>query len=233
MPTRVEKKKHPFAVALFGPPGSGKSTQAVYIEKRFGAVHIDTGRIIEKAVYDPRMAGDPILRRERKIFDSGILNTPEWVVGIIQSEIKKHASRKTRIVLSGSPRTLFEAERIIPFLETLYGKKFLLPFRIRVRPETSLFRNSNRVICVRCGMPQIYHGTRPKQCRECGGNVAVRSFDTPKAIRVRLKEYEKRTKPIVSYFKKHGFTLFDINGEQSPEAVFGDVSREIKKALLS
>lgn len=226
-----DKKKRPFVITLFGPPGSGKGTQADLLEKRFGAIHIDTGRIIEKTIYNPRLKSDPVIQRERKNFENGVLCTTEWFIDIIQNEIQKAAGDKKSIVLSGSPRTFFETERVIPFLEKLYGKNRIVIFQIHVRPETSIFRNSHRTICCQCGMPQEYRGKRPARCHTCGGKTITRSIDTPNTIRVRLKEYEKRTRPIFSYFQKRGYAVIDINGEQDSLTVSKSIRAELGKIL--
>ena len=72
--------RHKIAVALFGSPGSGKGTQADLLAERYGLIHLDTGKLIEKAVHDPEKQDDPAIIRERKNFDSGFLTTPEWFV---------------------------------------------------------------------------------------------------------------------------------------------------------
>lgn len=230
METHIQEKKHPFVITVFGPPGSGKGTQAGRLEKRLGAVHLDTGRLVEKTVHDPRLLHEPLIKRERKLFDSGILNTPEWVTKIIQDKIRHLALEQKSIILSGSPRTLFEVERIMPFLEKLYGKDRIVIFRIHVSPETSIFRNSHRTICEQCGVPQIYYKERKsgKKCAECGGVLVTRSLDTPKAIRVRLKEYKKRTHPIYSFLEERGYAIITVNGEPDPETVSKDIQIQME-----
>ena len=63
------------AVMIFGKPGSGKSTQAYFFVDKFGLNHFDTGKEIEKTVHDPVLANDPVIRREREIFDLGLLKS--------------------------------------------------------------------------------------------------------------------------------------------------------------
>jgi adenylate kinase len=106
---------------IYGPPGSGKGTQARILARQLGIEHFDTGRIIEKLVHDPNKQDDLIIQRERKNFDTGLLCTPKWVLGIVSEKIKKSKKRKG-LIFSGSPRTLEEAKIIIPLLEEMYGK---------------------------------------------------------------------------------------------------------------
>lgn len=114
------------AAALFGPPGSGKGTQADFLAEEYGLIHLDTGKLIEKTVHDPAKQGDPIIQRERNNFDTGLLVTPEWFVEeIIIREIRANGENGQGIVFSGSPRTLYEAEQMLPALEKYYGHENL------------------------------------------------------------------------------------------------------------
>jgi adenylate kinase len=46
-----------------------------------------------------------------------------------------------------------------------------------------------------------------------------RQDDHQEAIRERFREYEESVKPILDQFKSAGIPVYDINGEQEPEAV--------------
>ena len=59
------------AVIIYGPPGSGKGTQAELLAKKFGFIHFDTGRYFEALLHSPETQKNPVLRRERKNFDNG------------------------------------------------------------------------------------------------------------------------------------------------------------------
>ena len=79
------------AVVLYGPPGAGKGTQAELISKKFDLVHLDTGRLLESIVHDPRRQREKIVRREKKLFDTGMLMTPSFVTREIVREVKRLA----------------------------------------------------------------------------------------------------------------------------------------------
>lgn len=98
------------AVVIYGPPGSGKGTQAEKIAQAFNLIHFDTGKIIEKTVHDPKNARDPIIQEERRLFDTGFLTTPPWTLNLVLENIKKIYSEGKGVVFSGSPRTEYEAE---------------------------------------------------------------------------------------------------------------------------
>jgi len=53
-------------------------------------------------------------------------------------------------------------------------------------------------------------------------------LDDPETIKVRLKEYEERTFPLIDYFKKEKIKVEQINGDQSVADVFKDILKAIK-----
>ena len=150
--------------------------------------------------------------------------------------ILKKSKKKTRevaqadfgVVFSGSPRTLYEAEGLIPLIEKLYGRKNVFPFLLRVKPDTSIHRNSKRKVCSFCATPVIA-AHNLSACPLCGAPLKTRSVDNPKVIPTRLKEYEERTKPIFDYLKKRGYVLPHIHAEPLPFHVFKNVHRKITK----
>ena len=227
-------KTYKIAVALFGSPGSGKGTQADLLAERYGLVHLDTGKLIEKAVHDPARQDDPIIIRERKNFDTGLLTTPEWFVEeIIIKEIRENGVKGQGIIFSGSPRTLFEVEQMLPALETYYSRGGLLFLRIVVKDETAIFRNIHRRICSVCRTPVIYtEETKDLQvCPKCGGKLVTRTLDTHEAMAVRLNEYRTRTEPVFEYLKEHEYQITDVNGEPDPDTVTKEIFEKVSEML--
>ena len=220
------------AVIIYGPPGSGKGTQAELLARKFGLVHFDTGRFIESVVHDKSADRDPVLRRERKLFDSGKLCTPAWVFRITSAAVRNIAGAGFGIVFSGSPRTEFEAfgsekqEGLVAILEKLYGKKNISVFSLAVKEQSSIRRNSSRFVCSVCGLP-ILARAKEKRCALCAGPMRTRTLDNPAVIKVRLKEYEERTAPILKRMRKQGLHIFTINGEPLPYLVFRDIAKRL------
>lgn len=52
-----------------------------------------------------------------------------------------------------------------------------------------------------------------------------RTDDTPAGIDKRFEEYRNATLPILKYFKDKNIPVYDVNGDQDPEAVYEDVVR--------
>lgn len=216
-------------VMLFGAPGSGKGTQADLLAKKTGVLHFDTGKYIETVVNDPRNQKDPIVQREKRNFDAGILTTPSWILKIMKKKVREIAAADFGVVFSGSPRTLEEAKGLIPLFEKLYGKKNVFPFLLRVKPTSSIHRNSKRKVCSFCATPVLaFHNLT--ECPLCGAPLKTRTLDDPKIIPTRLKEYKERTEPIFAYLEKRGYEIPHIHAEPLPFHVFENIYHRIHNA---
>ena len=49
---------HPMNIILFGPPGSGKGTQAKHLVKNYGFVHLSTGDILREEIRNKTDLGE-------------------------------------------------------------------------------------------------------------------------------------------------------------------------------
>lgn len=227
-------KEHKIAVTLFGLPGSGKGTQAALITEKYGLLNFDTGRHLESIWYDPKRQHEPIVKRERAFFEAGKLNTPSFVVAEVLRAIRKTAKSGRGIVFSGSPRTLYEAEREIPLLEKAYGRNRLFLFFLDVDPRDSIERNSHRRICSFCKailLAKYYPSKNPKFCPLCAAPLYRRTLDTPTVIKKRIIEYNERTRPILDFFSKQGLMVVKINGRPAPYEVFREIKKTIDKTV--
>lgn len=217
------------ALIIYGPPGSGKGTQANLAAEHLNLIHFDTGRYLREYLHNPLNAKKAAVRQERALNDAGKLNTPSFVARIIINEVIRISKAGFGIVFSGSPRTLYEARKLMPVLNRYYGRRNLRFMILNVRPETSLKRNSERISCNFCGLtilqtllPSTKH---LKFCPFCGSKFGQRKDDKLGVIKVRLKEYDERTKPIFGFLKKHGYGLKNINGEPLPYQVSAAILR--------
>ena len=217
-------------IILYGAPGSGKGTQANLLASKFDLIHFDTGKFFEAVVHDPKNQKNPEIRAERKLFDGGKLMTPSFVLKTVKKEAMEIHRAGYGIVFSGSPRTMFEAEGLMPELLKLYGKKDINIFILDVPATESIKRNSSRMMCKFCGyglLTAYYDVKNPKHCPVCGGPFYKRTLDNPETIKIRLKEYNERTAPIFGYMKKHGFKQVKINARPAPFKVFEKIVKEL------
>lgn len=235
------KDSSKIAVIIYGSPGSGKGTQADLLAKKFNLIHFDTGQYLESVINDPKNKKDARIQKEKKLFDTGILLTPSWVLEIISEKAKQIAKAGWGLVFSGSPRTFYEAfgknknKGLIKILEEIYGRSKIFFFLLKVHPDTSIQRNSQRLICSNCGRQLLgfysqFYQLKHKHigCPFCAAALRKRTLDNPETIKVRLKEYQKRTSPIFAGLKKHGYKLHRIDGELLPYKVFKGINTKIK-----
>jgi len=219
-------------IILLGPPGAGKGTQAILLAEKFDLFYFETSKILEKAFEENIEEKIEIegkyysISEEKEKWKKGLLCSPPFVTWLVKKEIERLAKEGKGIVFSGSPRTLYEAERIMPLLEKLYGKENIKTILIDIPFEVSLFRNSHRRICQLLRHPILW--TKETEnltiCPLDGSKLIKRKgLDDPETIKVRWEEYKKRTFPIVEYLKKNSFKVEKVNGEGTVAEVFSSI----------
>ena len=224
------------AVLLMGPPGSGKGTQAKLLADRKQLVHFDTGSFLESVIKDPDNKNNAAIQIQRKAFNKGDLINPAWVLKIVRDRIAKLAAADASVILSGSPRTLFETfgdqknEGLMATLSKLYGRDHIFSVWFKLNPSESIKRNSARLICSTCHLPIM--GTRKfklKECPLCAGRLVKRGrIDTPTVIKNRLREYLDRTQPIKNAVRKAGFIVFEMDASPLPYQIHERLMRRLK-----
>ena len=227
-------RQEKIALLIYGLPGSGKGTQADLAANMFGLVNFDTGRHLESLWYDPKRQKESLVQKERKLFEEGKLNTPNFVLREVSGAVRKTNAKWLGIVFSGSPRTLHEAERLIPLLEKLYGRKKVFFFFLNIDPKDSVERNTKRRLCSVCRtalLAKYYPSKKPKHCPRCAGMLYRRSLDRAPVIRRRIEEYKTRTAPILAYLKKRGSKIKTIDGRVKPYEVFKHIEKTINAGL--
>jgi adenylate kinase len=100
----VVGKTRPYRVLLVGPPGSGKSTQAIALAQRVGAAYISTGEMLREEA----RRGSPIGLRAAADMSAGRL-VPDWLIALALERPMSDAMQ-SGFVLDGYPRTLAQAE---------------------------------------------------------------------------------------------------------------------------
>jgi adenylate kinase len=242
-----ESSNNKKALIIYGPPGSGKGTMAYLLAKRYGFINFDTGQHLRDLLYNPAFKKNKIIQREKLLNQAGKLNTPSFVLKLVLEATKKIAATGSGIIFTGSPRTIFEAfgdpegvalrpygagkkqKGLMWLLDNLYGRENIFIFELKVKPETSIKRNSHRLICSICGQPSLFLYTgKTKCCAVCAGPFEKRKDDNPKIFETRLKEYKERTLPILAGLKKEGYKVFPIDGEPAPYKVLGEMIPKIK-----
>jgi adenylate kinase len=98
-------------IVLFGPPGSGKGTQAAKLVEKYKLVHLSTGDI-----FRANIKGETELGKLAKSFmDKGQLVPDEVTVDILKTEASKHTDAKG-FIFDGFPRTTLQAEELDKYM---------------------------------------------------------------------------------------------------------------------
>lgn len=214
----------PSAVLIFGPPGSGKSTQANLLADTLAFEVVDSGRILNQIVHDPARQQDPEIRVERERYDTGQLVSDAFFEKAMQAHIAELEKRKVSCVFGGAPRTLGQAKSFVPQLLAAYGKENVHGFLIDLSEEESRHRSASRATCSVCGRPQLASGPAagaPERCRVCGGALYVRK--DVNAIDTRFAAYREQTLPVFAYLEENGIPLHHVDGGKSPNEVHAEI----------
>ncbi|HEY4496800.1 MAG TPA: nucleoside monophosphate kinase [Candidatus Paceibacterota bacterium] len=221
------------AIIFFGPPGSGKGTQAEKTVDRFGFNHLETSKIIEEgfAKADPN---NPEVKAQKERKSRGELISPALFAEWFNKKVEEAFHNKKNIVASGSMRTIEETELVLPKLENLYKPENIIFFIIKISEQESIKRNSERRICEKNKhtIPSGNYNSLYKNIAACpidGSILKTREDDRPEIIKKRYEIFLKETSPVFDYLKKYGYKLIEINGEQGMDNVFNDITIHIKQ----
>jgi adenylate kinase len=89
---------------IFGPPGSGKGTQASRVEREFGMSHLSTGEILRSEVAH----GSAVGKEAARIMAAGDLVPDDLIDRIVESRLSR-IDPTSNVLLDGFPRTTEQA----------------------------------------------------------------------------------------------------------------------------
>lgn len=226
-------EKKPIVIIIFGPPGSGKGTQGELLADTLGLYYFETSKILERNLRGADEGAvvvveevEYFLKEEKIKWQTGKLMSTPLVLFWMAEKVRELGEEGKGVLFAGSPRTVLEAEKLMPALEGFYGRENMRIVHLDLSVEESILRNSHRRICSLLRHPILY-SDETKNLTRCpfDGSELIRRemLDDPETIKVRFKEYEERTKPMLEFFVKQGFEVKLINGEQTVEQVFKDI----------
>ena len=128
----------PLHIFLFGPPGSGKSTQGVLLSAKRGIPHLSIGELLRLKVQEDSTEGRAIAAKMEK----GAMVDDDIIWAMLRSHLAQPKMSKG-FILDGFPRT----EDQLPMLETLVEELHLggyLPVDINIPQEESYERLMQR-----------------------------------------------------------------------------------------
>jgi len=230
---KMSLKFQKLVIIIMGAPGSGKGTQAELLADKLNLYYLETSKILESQIMEAKK-GDYLIVEGKKYFLfneknnwlTGKLVNPSLVAFWIKEKIKTLAKKNQNLVLAGSPRSVEEAEKIMPLLKKLYGPENIKVILLEIAPQETIFRNSHRRICELMRHPILYskENEKLKTCPLDGSRLIRRKgLDDPKTIKIRLKEYQEKTLPIINFLKKEKLKIYKINGSPAPAIVFKNI----------
>lgn len=181
---------------FMGPPGAGKGTQAKIICSDYNIPQISTGDILRESIKNQTEAG----LRAKKFMDAGDLVPDEVVIQIIKDRLKE-PDCKNGYLLDGFPRTIEQADALDHLLAEMQMKLDVV-LNLAVPDEELLKRLLERA------------------------KIEGRADDNEETIKNRLVNYNKKTFPLLDYYKKKGL-LKEIDGLGKLE----EISKLIKKEI--
>jgi len=187
----------PLIGIIFGPPGSGKGTQAARIENEFNLNHLSTGEILRSEVKRGSRVGKEVAR----IMAAGDLVPDDLIVDMVHRRLQE-SDAGGGVLLDGFPRTLEQARALDEMLAE-EGKRVDFVIALDVPHDQLVKRIIRRAA------------------------VQGRADDTKEAIAERMHEYHSLTEAVLDHYRKQGVRVEVIDGTGDPDAVFELVRRAI------
>lgn len=219
--------KKPLIIILLGKSGSGKGTQAEFLEDKFKLEHIGSGDLLRKRAKDKDFTGGELAKTLKR---GNLVPTPViFKLWLDKVEQLKNRKSLNGFIMDGNPRKIMEAYLIDELFDWYNWKGNAKALLLDISDKEAINRLTKRRICQKCKeiIPFVGDYKKIKKCQECGGKLVERNDDSVPVVKKRLAWFKKEVMPIINYYKKTG-RLVKINGEQSIEKVFKDVLKCIR-----
>ena len=210
----------PKALILFGPPGSGKGTQAKLLRERLRVPHISTGDMLRERI----AGGDRLGVQVQDLMHAGRL-VPDDIVNQLVADRTAKSDCAGGFILDGYPRTLAQAEVLATQLHRQGFETVVI--HLKVDYTKIIARIAGRRQCPDCGA--LYSLTsnppqRPDHCDREGARLVIRDDDKELVIRERLEAYDRQTRPLLEYFAATGDPFFELDGSDgTPQQVLASI----------
>ena len=187
---------------LFGPPGSGKGTQAEGLIAKYNLLHISTGDLFRHEMGTNTELG----QLAKNYMAKGELVPDSVTIGMLKNKVEANPDVKGYI-FDGFPRTVPQAEALDALLGGK-GQSITALLELKVNEDEIVKRLLNR------------------------GKTSGRSDDNNEGIiRNRFNVYRSETAPVAEYYGKSGKSHV-IEGIGSIEDIFGKLCEVIDKLIV-
>jgi adenylate kinase len=171
---------------LFGPPGSGKGTQAAYITKRYGLQHVSTGEMLR----DEAEKGSELGNEVAPIMAEGRLVPDDLIVRVIEARLRE-ADAAAGVLLDGFPRTVPQARALDEMLRRS-GRKVDLVLFLDVPEDKLIERLLGRAL------------------------TEGREDDNLETIQNRIEIYHRDTEPVLDHYRDQPTTAIEVVDGDAP-----------------
>ncbi len=223
-------------VIFFGPPGSGKGTQASLLADKKKLFHLEASKALERR-FSKSKSGEEVeiggenynLNEQKKRWKEGLLCEDGFVAFVIKEKIKSIQKTEEDVLLDGYPRTVKQLDPIMDFIFSIYNVDDILVIALKVEEEESIKRNQKRRVCslMRHPIINVPETENLTICPIDGSLLQKRELDQEEVIRVRLQEFKIRTLPVLDYLSDKGVSISYVDGKGTVADVF---SRVLKNA---
>ncbi|MBV6426453.1 MAG: adenylate kinase [Haliscomenobacter sp.] len=163
------------ALILFGPPGSGKGTQAAKLMDKYGLIHISTGDLFRYEMGN----NTPLGLEAKSYMEKGQLVPDSVTIGMLRNKVEAHPEAKG-FIFDGFPRTLAQSVALDSLLAE-QGAEVSGLIMLDVSDDEITRRILGR------------------------GLVSGRADDLDEAIiRKRIEVYKNETSPVFDYYHQKG-----------------------------
>lgn len=162
-------------LVLFGKPGAGKGTQALFLKEKYNLLHISTGDVFRYNIKNKTDLG----KLAQSYMDKGELVPDEVTIKMLKDEVENHPEA-SGFIFDGFPRTEAQAEALDNFLES---KKMQIDATIALEADDSELTKRLLERGKVSGRPDDQDVTR---------------------IQNRFDEYNAKTAPLRKYYEAQG-----------------------------
>ncbi len=212
------------AILLFGPPGSGKGTQAVLLADALRVPHISTGDIFRQNVKE----GTALGRQVKAVMDAGQLVSDELVNEIVEDRLRKPDCAGS-FILDGYPRTVRQAEMLDCLLQNMGKGKVVVD--LAVDYNIIVNRITARRQCPVCGASYNVVSNPPKNdgiCDRDNTPLIQREDDKEEVMRKRFAAYNEQTLPVMDFFRADAYRLVEVvGGNGAPEELTAEILKRL------
>lgn len=186
-------------LVIFGPPGSGKGTQATHIKEKYGLLHLSTGEMLRKEIASKTPLGQEV----ESFVISGHLVPDELVTKVLEKALAENMSKGNGFIFDGFPRN-DEQAKILEDALTFLNLEITLAINLTASDSELIKR-----ILLR-------------------GETSGRADDNEIVIKERLEIYRKNVSDLINFYQTRG-KLHEVNGEGSPREVFDKITQLIDR----